>query len=64
MTSSNVIVSEMAQPRVGMRGANAGAFNALRDRPARVPKTPVVPEFRRVCCKTCSGKGCLGHCKF
>jgi hypothetical protein len=62
MASSNVIVGEMAQ--LGRPGAKSGAFNAMGNRLPKAHKTPVVPAFRRVCCKTCCGKSCLGRCKF
>jgi len=62
-------LSEMALPQVGATHATGGFFGAESNpRPAvrRQPDSKVVPPkpHKHLCCKTCGGDKCVGHCKF
>ena len=68
MASPNVVLGEMTQSALGVGGQLRGASDAA----PRIPSIPVGRErkfvrdtpYKRPCCKTCSGKACVGKCKF
>jgi hypothetical protein len=60
MPRMEVLVGEMAQPRMGALRSSHGSFGAEK-KPQSVPlKVP----YKRPCCKTCKGDACVGRCKF
>jgi hypothetical protein len=66
MTNTNVISSEITRPPVGQTGRMAGAFRATWSQTDDAGRRREASRlaYKRVCCKTCSGKGCVGRCRF
>ena len=66
MTNMNVISGEVTRPSVGEAGRTAGAFRATWDQVGDAGKHREASRqaYKRACCKTCSGKGCVGRCRF
>ena len=47
-------------PRLEMRVGQMTPPPIVKTAPVQISK----PAAKRVCCKTCKGLGCTGHCKF
>ncbi len=68
MTRLEVNPGEIALPPVGVIRGAYGSFGAkLKPHGAESRNAgiaPSKPPRKRPCCKTCDGRGCVGHCKF
>jgi hypothetical protein len=58
-------LSEMTLQAPAQRGECHGAFHAAwSDAEVAGTKHPARPVKKRGGCKTCDGRGCVGHCRF
>jgi len=68
MSRSNENLGEIAQsPRGIARGAAVAARAGASGQLAESIEKSILPKrrtLRGLCCKTCKGESCTGHCKF
>jgi len=57
-------LGEMAQLPVSMTRSLRGSHHPTGTPQEYVKSLTAKPVFKRTCCKTCNGDGCVGRCKF
>jgi hypothetical protein len=64
MASSNAVMGQMTRVSLGDGERPVGGYGAGSRQVGRERKTAAPVEYKRPCCKTCTGKGCVGRCRF